>query len=113
MAEPISVSSDIDAPADRIYALVADLPGMGRWSPENTGGKWLGGANGPTPGARFRGTNRNGLFRWSTTCRITAADPGRELEWVTSALGLTGALWRYEFRPNEQGGTTVVESTEY
>jgi uncharacterized protein YndB with AHSA1/START domain len=112
MAESISVSIDIDAPADRIYTLVADLPGMGRWSPECTGGRWLGDTTEARPGARFRGTNRNGLFRWSTTCTITAADPGRELEWVTSALGLSGALWRYEFRPNERGGTTVVESTE-
>jgi uncharacterized protein YndB with AHSA1/START domain len=113
MAEPITVSIDIDAPAERIYALVADLPSMGKWSPEATGGKWLGGATEARPGVRFRGTNRNGIFRWSTVCTITAAEPGREIEWVTKAIGLlTGALWRYDFKPNGTGGTTVLESTE-
>jgi uncharacterized protein YndB with AHSA1/START domain len=113
MGEHVSVSIDIDAPAERIYALVADLPSMGKWSPEATGGKWLSGATEARPGARFRGTNRNGIFRWSTVCTITAADPGREIEWVTKAIGLlTGALWRYDFTPNGNGGTTVVEKTE-
>jgi uncharacterized protein YndB with AHSA1/START domain len=113
MAEPISVSIDIDAPADRIYALVSDLPSMGQWSPEATGGKWLGGVTEAKVGARFRGTNRNGIFRWSTVCTITSAEPGRNIEWVTKAVGLlTGALWRYDFKPNGSGGTTVVESTE-
>jgi len=113
MADPISVSIDINAPAERIYELVADLPGMGRWSPEATGGKWLEGATTAARGARFRGTNRNGIFRWSTVCTITSAEPGRNIEWVTKAVGvLTGALWRYDFKPNANGGTTVVETTE-
>jgi Polyketide cyclase / dehydrase and lipid transport len=113
MAEPISVSIDINAPAEQIYALVSDLPSMGKWSPEATGGKWLGGATEATRGARFRGTNRNGFFRWSTVCTITAAEPGREIEWVTKAVGLlTGALWSYDLKPNGSGGTTVTESTE-
>src|SRR3954471_1432549 len=112
MADPISVSIDINAPAERIYALVADLPSMGKWSPEATGGKGLGGVTAARTGARFRGTNRNGLFRWSTVCTITSAEPGRNIEWVTKAVGLlTGALWRYDFKPNESGGTTVIEAT--
>src|SRR3954464_1860742 len=113
MAAPITVSIDINAPAERIYALVADLPSMGKWSPEATGGKWLGGVTAAKAGARFRGKNRNGLFRWSTVCTITSAEPGRNIEWVTKAVGLlTGALWRYDFEPNSSGGTTVIESTE-
>jgi uncharacterized protein YndB with AHSA1/START domain len=113
MSEPISVSIDINAPAERVYDLVADLPSMGKWSPEATGGKWLGGATSAKPGVRFRGTNRNGVFRWSTVCTVTAAEPGRRIEWVTKAVGvLDGALWRYEFAPNGSGGTTVTESTE-
>jgi hypothetical protein len=86
---------------------------MGRWSPECTGGKWLGSATTAQRGVRFRGTNRNGVFRWSTVCTITEAEPGQALEWETKAVGLLrGARWRYDFRPNASGGTTVVESTE-
>jgi uncharacterized protein YndB with AHSA1/START domain len=113
MSESISVSMDINAPAERIYALVADLPSMGKWSPEATGGKWLDGATEAKPGVRFRGTNRNGLFFWTTVCTITSAEPGRNIEWVTKAIGfLQGALWRYDFVPNGNGGTTVTESTQ-
>jgi hypothetical protein len=63
MSEPISVSIDINAPAERIYDLVPDLPSLGKWSPEATGGKWLGGATSAKPGVRFRGTNRNCVSR--------------------------------------------------
>ena len=34
------VSERIDAPAERVYDLVSDLPAMGRFSPENRGGRW-------------------------------------------------------------------------
>ncbi|MFN2524390.1 MAG: SRPBCC family protein, partial [Mycobacteriales bacterium] len=57
-ATSVSRSTDVDAPADVVWGLVSDLPGMGRLSPENTGGRWSGGATGPAVGARFRGANR-------------------------------------------------------
>jgi uncharacterized protein YndB with AHSA1/START domain len=113
MDEPISVSIDIDAPAERIYDLVADVTAMGQWSPECTGGKWLGDATSARPGARFRGSNRNGLFFWTTVCTVTEAERGRAIAWETKAIGvLPGALWRYELTPSGNGGTTVTESTE-
>jgi uncharacterized protein YndB with AHSA1/START domain len=111
VGEPVSVSIDIDAPPERVYDLVADLPGMGRWSPENTGGSWLDGASEARVGARFRGWNRRGPLRWYTTCTITEADRGTVIEWTNDAVGLPVARWRYEFTPNGSG-TTVVESTE-
>jgi uncharacterized protein YndB with AHSA1/START domain len=111
MGKPVSVSIDIDAPAERIYDLVADLPGMGRWSPENVGGKWLDGATEARVGARFRGWNRRGPLRWYTTCTITEAERGSVIEWTNDAVGLAVARWRYEFKPNGSG-TTVIESTE-
>ena len=44
----LSRSIDVDAPPARVWDLVSDLPGMGRLSPENAGGSWLGGATGPS-----------------------------------------------------------------
>jgi len=32
----VSVTTHVDAPAEVVYDLVADLPRMGRWSPECT-----------------------------------------------------------------------------
>jgi len=106
------VSIDINAAPEAVYDLVADLPGMGRWSPEATGGRWLDGLTEAQVGARFRGWNKRGPLRYYTTCRITAADRGRLLEWENDAAGLSVARWRYEFQPNGSGGTTVTESTD-
>jgi uncharacterized protein YndB with AHSA1/START domain len=52
---PVSVTKDISASPESIWALVTDLPRMGEWSPENRGGEWLKGATGPSVGARFKG----------------------------------------------------------
>jgi hypothetical protein len=39
MPYPTAVSHDIAAPAEMVWALVADLARMGEWSPENTGAR--------------------------------------------------------------------------
>ena len=72
----MSASVRVSASADELWRLVSDVVRMGEWSPENVGGRWLGGATGPVVGARFRGSNRRGWRRWSTTCTVVAADPG-------------------------------------
>ena len=108
----IEESIDIDAPPERLYDMVADLSRMGEWSPENRGGKWVGGAAGAAEGARFKARNRRGWRRWSTVAHIVTANPPKEVAWESRAFGLKIALWRYRFEPNGKGGTTVVESTE-
>ena len=35
------VSTVIDAPAERLYDMVADMPRMGEWSPECTTVEWI------------------------------------------------------------------------
>jgi uncharacterized protein YndB with AHSA1/START domain len=112
MGDVIEVSATIAAPADTVYAAVSDITRMGEWSPECRGGRWLGGATEARPGARFRGTNRNGPWRWATTCTVLTADPGRELSWEVRSLGRPVALWCYRFAGDGHGGTAVVESTE-
>lgn len=102
------VSLVIDAPADRLYDIVSDVSKMGRLSPECTGGKWLGGATGPAVGARFKGHNRRGWARWSTTNRVVAANRGREFAFETLQ---SGARWGYRFDPTGDA-TTVTESHE-
>ena len=52
-------SIEIHASPDAVYDLVADLPRMGEWSPENIGGEWQGGGSGKM-GDRFIGHNRAG-----------------------------------------------------
>jgi hypothetical protein len=105
----ISRSLDVDAPAEQVWALVSDLPGMGELSPENAGGRWVGGATGPAAGARFRGANRNGWRRWSTDARVTECDPPRRFAFAVRAVGLPVATWSYDVAPRP-GGCTVTES---
>jgi len=95
----LEVSRTIAAPADRLFAMVSDLPRMGEWSSENTGGKWVKGATGPVVGARFKGANRNGWRRWSTNVTVVEADPGRAFVFDVTSMGLGVARWGYRFQP--------------
>ena len=53
MEETIVVSKEISAGPQEVWDLVTDLANMGRWSPENDGGKWLSKDGRPKLGARF------------------------------------------------------------
>ena len=112
MAELVSVSTTVDSSPEEVYALVSDLARMGEWSPEAAGLRWLGGATKAVSGARFRGSNRHGIWRWQTTSSVVEARPGERLSWRSSYLGLRVALWTYTFEPAESGGTRVIETTE-
>jgi hypothetical protein len=105
----VSRTVTVEAPAERVYAIVSDLPGMGAISNENVGGRWLGGATGPAVGARFRGHNRNSWRRWSTSVRVEAASPGHEFTFRVSFWGVPVSRWSYTFVP-AGAGTAVTET---
>ena len=106
-------SIDIEAPPEVVYALVSDLPAMGRWSPECYRCDWTGGATEAAPGARFVGHNRIGWRRWSTHGTVVAADPGRELTFdVRTVLDRPVSRWSYRMEPGAGGGTRLTESSE-
>lgn len=99
----LSRSTSIAASPERVFALISDLPGMGRFSPENAGGRWLGGATGPAVGVGFRGRNGRGIHRWSTRCTVTRCEPGRAFAFSVSSIGLPVADWAYEIQPEGDG----------
>ena len=94
----------INAPADVVFELVSDVTRMGEWSPETIGATWVDGATGPAVGAKFRGTNKLGPFKWSTTPTVTEYTPGKLF-----AFDAGGTVWRYSFTESD-GGTSVTES---
>ncbi len=106
---PTAESRQIAAPAEKVWALVSDLPRMGEWSPENEGGAWADGATGPVMGATFAGRNRNGFRKWSTTATVVACEPGHEFEIAVTTGCLPVARWRYEFERTPEG-CLVTES---
>jgi len=104
------VSLHMSAPPERVYELLTDVAGMGRLSPECTGGHWLDGSVEPVVGARFKGTNKRGWAQWSTTNTVVAAEPGQAFAFETKQSGIR---WRYELVAEaDGGGTTVTESRQ-
>jgi ribosome-associated toxin RatA of RatAB toxin-antitoxin module len=109
MAEQIRVERTIRAEADELYDLVSDLPRMGEWSPENTGGTWVNGAEGPVVGARFKGSNRSGRLRWHTDVVVTIAEPGEQFAFDVTLGPFKVANWHYRFQ--RDGSKTLVVET--
>jgi len=104
-------SVHVDAPPEKVYELVSDVTRMGEWSPECRKCEWIDGATGPAVGARFKGSNKNGIFRWSTKPKVVAADEGREFAFATELRGKDLTKWTYRFEP-DGAGTKVTESFE-
>lgn len=101
-ASDVTRSVDIAAPPDRVWALVSDLPGMGAFSPENRGGRWVRGS-GPEVGAVFAGTNGSGARRWSTRSTVVRCEPGRAFAFDVSFLRVPVARWSYDLEPTASG----------
>jgi len=102
-------SVSINAPATTVYCLVTDISQMASWSPEVIRCRWIRGATGPTPGAKFRGWCRNGWRLWSTMSAVTRADDPSCFEWHVTYLGLPVATWRYTIA-SSSAGTVLTES---
>ena len=100
---PVSVSVDINAPADKVWSMVTDLPRMGEWSPENQGGEWAKDATGAAVGAVFKGTNKNGKKQWSTSVKVNACDAPRKFSFGLMLLGKNWCDWIYEIEPTATG----------
>lgn len=108
-----TVSTTIAAPPQHVYALVADVTDMGRWSPECYRCEWLDGATEATAGARFKGWNLQRVgplpVRWKTVCTVNTAVAGEELSFTTKQ---SAATWTYRFAPDGNGGTELTEIRE-
>jgi hypothetical protein len=71
--------------------------------------RWTKGSS-AAPGAVFKGTNRNGWRRWTTTCKISDADPGRCFAFNVSHAGVPISRWQYDIEGTDSG-CRVTEST--
>ena len=103
----VSVTQEIAAPAELVWALVTDLPRMGEWSPENLGGEWVKGATGVAVGARFKGRNKNGSKAWSTSVVVNELEAPQKFSFALMALGKNWCDWVYEITPTAAGCTVT------
>ncbi len=104
----------IQATAEELYDLVADLTRMGEWSPECQTVVWTDGSTAPTMDATFVGHNKcgpAGLMRWSRRGRVLVAERGRSFAFMTEEGGKESTEWRYDFEQVE-GATRVTESCD-
>jgi uncharacterized protein YndB with AHSA1/START domain len=109
-----TASIEIVAAPELVYRLITDVTRMGEWSPECYRCTWLDGTDAAVRGARFRGYNKLGLYRWQTTAVITGADEGRSFAFTTihDKTGREETAWRYDLRPSP-AGTVLTESYQF
>ncbi len=105
---PVDVSLSIEAHADQVWEVVGDPVGMRGLTAECVDMEWVGASTGPALGARFRGRNRSGWRRWSTSCTIVRYEPGSEIAWDVAFGPLPVARWSYRVEPGLEEGVTVV-----
>lgn len=100
----------VDADIDAVWEVVQDPTRVGEWSHECVEGEWVGATREARPGARFRGRNRQGLFRWGRLCEVVDADPF-EIVWrtVPTRLYPDSTEWAIRLAPEPEG--TRIEQT--
>ncbi len=104
------VSLYMDAPPEKVWALVSDVTRIGEFSPETFEARWTRGSTGPEVGASFKGhVRRNGVgpTYWST-CQVTQCVPNEVFEFAVGTDDVTVNNWGYRLEP-DGGGTTVTE----
>ncbi|MGB5150502.1 MAG: SRPBCC family protein [Mycobacterium sp.] len=109
MTAPVQSSVTIAADPAAVYALITDLQTLASLAEEAHAMRWTKGAS-ATPGAVFKGENRNGSKSWTTTCTVTEAVPGSTFAFDVKSAVFPVAHWRYDISTAD-GGCTVTEST--
>lgn len=97
---PLEASAAVDAAPERVWELVTDITRMGEWSPQCTGGRWVGRHREAVVGAQFIGFNRRGLVWWATPNRVVAVEPNALFTFRT---GVSGARWSFRIEPDGAG----------
>jgi uncharacterized protein YndB with AHSA1/START domain len=101
----VEVETYIEAPPERVWALVTDVNLPARFSEEFQEGQWLDGATEAAEGARFKGRNRHPAreHEWETTSYVVACDPNRTFAWAVSDPDHPSASWRFTLEPEGSG----------
>ncbi len=108
VSEPIAdrelrAESVVEAPPERVWALLTDFSQMASWSPETMRMLPLK-PGGLRVGQWYLGLNRRKAVIWPTRSVVADVQPGRRLAWDTRS---SGAQWIWELEPTD-GGTRVV-----
>jgi hypothetical protein len=105
----ISADIAIAAPPERVWAVLADLPGYQAWNPV-----WREASGELAPGKRLTiiSTPADTDHSMTIKVKVVTADPPAELRWRSSVLGLSSSEHRFVLTP-EADGTRLVQSHVY
>ena len=105
----ISAAVQIDAPPEKVWAILADLASYPQWNPlfREASGQ-------PTAGSTLTlQTVRPGTERVMTIkVKVLTADPGAQLRWVSSLPGIITGEHNFALTPAD-GGTRLVQTETY
>ncbi|MBA0053972.1 SRPBCC family protein [Streptomyces sp. AJS327] len=110
------VELTVNVPVERFWELVTDVSRNPEWSPECSHARWLDGATGPAPGARFEARNRfsNGLVT-EVMCVVTEVEPPYVFAWDVHSDAPERveplAHWRYHLDVGERPEQTLVRQS--
>jgi hypothetical protein len=109
MTETISAAIHISAPPERVWAILADLASYPQWHPvfRQASGQLA-------PGNKITLTSTQPATGHTMTVRVKVltAEPGAELRWVSSVLGLMTSERTFILNPAD-GGTRLTQAGTY
>lgn len=107
------VETTSTAAPEQVWAVLTDVTRTGEWSHEAVAAEWIDGADRAVPGARFRGRNAQGRFRWARVCEVVEArSPHRfSFRTVASVWHPDSTRWTFELDVVE-GGTRIRQRFE-
>ncbi|GAA4528492.1 SRPBCC family protein [Brachybacterium paraconglomeratum] len=108
----VTASREIDAPADAIFALIADPAEQPRWDGNDNLADAAPGQRVRAVGDVFVMTNQNGGVRDN---HIVAFTEGREIAWRPAPQGEqpAGHQWGWQLEPLEGGRTRVTHTYDF
>lgn len=97
----------VDAPPQRVWALVTDVRRMNELSPQVVRTIVLGGP--VRLGTRFLNLNHRGWKHWPTNARVVRFQPPRDFAFRVAE---NRTVWSFQLEPTADGGTLVTHRRE-
>ena len=107
LAPSLEATIDIDAPPEKVWAMVSDIERMSSWSPQVVSSTIDGDAVGV--GTTFVNENHRGDVVWPTNARVVAFEPPRAFAFKVKENRL---VWSFHLEPLADGGTRVTQRRE-